>query len=104
MQMVSTHSRSQPSAPLLPSTDLLLLLSATGPTPTTPQMRPTLMDPEPMKPEVQKQFCDPNCPALAERCAECSMDCKSCLQERPTYANGKYPLTFPTVSSTASLH
>ena len=35
MQMVSTHSRSQPSAPLLPSTDLLLLLSATGPTPTT---------------------------------------------------------------------
>ena len=58
--------------------------------PPTPQMRPTLMDPEPPKPEVQKQFCDPNCPALAERCAECSMDCKSCLQERPTYANGKY--------------
>ena len=26
--------------------------------PPTPQMRPTLMDPEPPKPEVQQQFCD----------------------------------------------
>ena len=155
-EMVSTHSSSRPPAPLLPSTDLLLLLSKaercaqcsmdckscltkrppgapygngtfTG---EGPPVVPKPMEPVPAKPEVEKQFCAPNCPEMvsthsssrppapllpstdlllllskAERCAQCSMDCKSCLTKRPPgapYGNGTFTGEGPQVNNTVT--
>jgi len=70
-----------------------------------PPVVPKPMEPVPAKPEVEKQFCAPNCPEMAERCAQCSMDCKSCLTKRPPgapYGNGTFTGEGPQVNNTVT--
>ena len=121
---------SQPSTPDAQLKAPSVPLQAPTVRPTNPPVVPKPMEPVPAKPEVEKQFCAPNCPEMvsthsssrppapllpstdlllllskAERCAQCSMDCKSCLTKRPPgapYGNGTFTGEGPQVNNTVT--
>ena len=121
---------SQPSTPDAPLKAPSVPLQAPTVRPANPPVVPKPMEPVPAKPEVEKQFCAPNCPEMvsthsssrppapllpstdlllllskAERCAQCSMDCKSCLTKRPPgapYGNGTFTGEGPQVNNTVT--
>ena len=121
---------SQPSTPDAQLKAPSVPLQAPTVRPTNPPVVPKPMEPVPAKPEVEKQFCVPNCPEMvsthsssrppapllpstdlllllskAERCAQCSMDCKSCLTKRPPgapYGNGTFTGEGPQVNNTVT--